>query len=236
MRRNLELAFKVIYLLLTFVSFNVLFARHWYIPYISYAVVGFGIVVGTVRLFRIKNYLNAGIFLLLSFVFSYILGAINTVYYGYMDNIKAVIWMLIQYFIIFAFDKTKDVKNERDILFKVYLLYTGIAAIVSMWMMVTKWTYYSRVEEIYWVQGGFIDNRLFGCYTDPNYGAIIAIVSIVLSLYFLIRDKDMKKIYKVLLIMNIVFEYLYICYSDSRTGLLGVAACSFSLVFVWLSN
>lgn len=232
MKKNLDLAFKIIYFLLTLISFNLFFARDWYISYISYAVIGFGIIVGVIRLLHIKDYLNAGVFLLLSFIFSYVLGAVTTFEYGYMDNIKAIIWMAVQYFLVFAFDKKEEKINERDVLFKFFLIYTGICALISIWMMITHWQRYDLIEGIYWVQGGFIDNRLFGCYVDPNYGAIFAIVSIVISVLYLTEWKEIKVIWKVLLIVNIVLEFLYLCYSDSRTGMVAVAASAFMLVFL----
>lgn len=233
MKKNLDLAFKVVYFLLTLISFNLFFAREWYISYISYAVIGFGIIVGVIRLLHIKDYLNVGIFLLLSFVLSYILGAITTVDYGYIDNIKAVIWMVVQYFLVFAFDKEKEYEIEKSVLFKVFLVYTGVCALISIWMMITHWQRYNLIEGIYWLQGGFIDNRLFGCYVDPNYGAIFAIVSIIISVSYLIDWKSIKVVWKVLLLINVIFEFLYLCYSDSRTGIVAVAASSFILVFLW---
>ena len=236
MKKNAELVFKIAYLLLVLLSFNVFFARHWYMTYVSYAVIAFGMVVGVLRLLHIKEYLNVSVFLLLSFTCSYILGAVNSFEYGYTDNIKAVVWMAIQYFLIFAFDENEDYSNERDTLFKVFLTYTGIAAVISLWMMIIDWKYYSFVDGIYWVFGGFIDNRLWGCYTDPNYGAILAIVSAIISLKYLLEDKQIKKPFKALLIVNIVFEFLYVCYSDSRTGLLAIVASVIVLVVVWLSK
>lgn len=232
MKKNLELAFKVIYFLLTLISFNFFFAREWYISYISYAVIGFGIIVGVIRLLKVKNYLNAGIFLLLSFIFSYILGATTTFEYGYIDNVKAVIWMCVQYFLVFAFDKEKDYSFERSVLFKVFLAYTGICASVSIWMMITHWCRYTIYDGIYWIIGGFADNRLFGCYVDPNYGAIFATISIAISLFYLTDWKKVKVFWKILLILNIILEFLYLCYSDSRTGMLAVAASAFTLIFL----
>jgi len=235
-KKNLDLAFKIIYFLLTLISFNLFFARDWYISYISYAVIGFGIIVGVIRLLHIKDYLNAGVFLLLSFIFSYVLGTVTTFEYGYMDNIKAIIWMAVQYFLVFGFDKKEEKTNERDVLFKLFLIYTGICASISIWMMITHWQRYDLIEGIYWVQGGFIDNRLFGCYVDPNYGAIFAIVSMVISALYLTDWKEIKVIWKVLLIINIVLEFLYLCYSDSRTGMVAVAASVFTLIFLWFLN
>ncbi len=236
MQKKFELGFKISYLLFVLISFNVLFARHWYISYLSYAIVALGIVVGVMRLLHIRDYLNAGVFLLLSFLCSYVLGAVNSFDYGYIDNVKAVVWMLIQYFLIFAFDKNADYSKERDIIFAVILVYTCVSAIISIAMMLMRWQYYSLVDGMYWVLGGFVDNRLWGVYTDPNYGAILSIVSIVISLFYLTAEGSKDKRIKVVLIVNIVLEYLYLCYADSRTGLLAVVAAIIIVCTLWISK
>ena len=236
MQRKLELGFKISYLLFVLISFNVLFARHWYITYLSYVIVALGIAVGIMRLLHIKDYLNAGVFLLLSFVCSYVLGAVNSFEYGYIDNVKAVVWMSIQYFLIFAFDKYTDYSKERDIVFGVVLTYTSVSAIISIAMMLLRWQYYSLIDGAYWVLGGFVDNRLWGVYTDPNYGAILSIVSIVISLFYLTGKGSLDKRIKVALIINIVLEYLYLCYADSRTGLLAVVAAVILACALWVSK
>lgn len=232
MVKRCELVFKVLYFLLTLLSFNVFFARKTFIPYFSCFIVFFGIIIGLFRLLHIKNYLNVGVFLLLSFIFSYVLGSINSSEFGYIDNIKSIVWMAIQYFLIFAFDKNDNASFEKNILFSVFLGYTFICSIVSLWMMTTRWQYYSLIEDIYWVQGGFIDNRLFGCYVDPNYGAIFSIISIIISLYYIREFCRARKWLKIAILINIVVEYLYLCYSDSRTGVVAISVVSFVYVFV----
>ena len=84
--------------------------------------------------------------------------------------------------------------------------------------------------------GGFVDNRLWGVYTDPNYGAILSIVSIVISLFYLTGKGSLDKRIKVALIINIVLEYLYLCYADSRTGLLAVVAAVILVCALWVSK
>ena len=149
MEKRAELTFKISYLLLTLISFNVFFARQWFVTYLSYAIVIVGLALGVMRLLHFRDYLNAGVFLLLFFTLSYVLGSINTYQYGIVDNIKAVIWMLVQYFLLFAFDKNRDYSNERDIIFKVLLLYVSCCSMISMILMAKKWQYETVVDDIY---------------------------------------------------------------------------------------
>ncbi len=236
MQKRLEIGFKILYLLFVLISFNVFFARHWYIPYLSYVIVALGIAVGVMRLLHVRDYLNAGVFLLFSFVCSYVLGAVNSFDYGYIDNVKAVVWMSIQYFLVFAFDKNKDYSQERKILSIVLLVYSCCCAIISLGMMVANWQLINPIEDFGIMYGGFVDNRLWGCYVDPNYGAIISIVSVVISLYYLTGKKDISKRIKAALTINIILEYLYLCYADSRTGLLAVVASVVVVFTIWVSK
>lgn len=231
MEKRAELTFKISYLLLTLISFNVFFARQWFVTYLSYAIVIVGLALGVMRLLHFRDYLNAGVFLLLFFTLSYVLGSINTYQYGIVDNIKAVIWMLVQYFLLFAFDKNRDYSNERDIIFKVLLLYVSCCSMISMILMAKKWQYETVVDDIYLIRGGFIHNRLFGCYTDPNYGAVLSVVAIIIAVFFIVTLKNSEKHGKtlrivlfVLLSVSIILNFLYICYSGSRTGMMSAAA------------
>ncbi len=217
MQKKLEIGFKISYLLLVLISFNVFFARHWYIQYLAYAIVAIGVVVGVMRMLHIKDYLNAGVFLLLSFVCSYVLGAVNTFDYGYIDNAKAIVWMAIQYFLIFAFDKKEDNSTERDILFKIIVVYTAVCSFIAIYMLATKWYYNSTVDGNYFVIGGLY-GRLYGCYIDPNYGAVLSVISIVISCFYLLQHFYVQIAFKFFLIINLFTELIYIHFSGSRTG------------------
>ena len=224
-----ELVFKLCYLCLAFISFNTFCARQWYLSYLSYGIVIFGLFIGLLRLTHIKDFITPSIFILVSFCFSYVLSSINTMQYGVIENVQALVWMAVQYFLVFAYDKTRDergLKKERSIILSVVLIYTFIAAIIGIVMMLTEYSYYEYVEG-YNIYGGFIFNRLFGIYMDCNYGAVLSIISIVISVYIY---KSVNKYIKALLVVNIVAEYLFICFSDSRTGMM--AAFATILVYI----
>lgn len=219
-------------LFLALISFNSFCARQWFLTYISYAVVAMGAVVLVWRVSHIRDYLNSKIWILLVFVASYIFGSINTLEYGFMENLQGVIWMCLQYFAVFAFDVKSDSavrEYEFSLITKFYLLYTGVMAAVSLYLMLIKYSSYEIVDNYYVVAAGFNFHRLWGCYNDPNYGAIFAIVSIYLSFYYLRTVTDLK--IKVLLYLNLFCEYLYICYSDSRTGQVALFFSSFALIY-----
>lgn len=230
----IELVFKLLYFAFALISFNSFCARQFYISYISYAIVVFGALVLINRLTHIKDYLNSKIWLLVAFIISYIFGAINTLRYGVVENVQAIAWMGIQYFAIFAYDKQKNLdlaKQEFKVVSVFFIAYTMLMAIIGLVLMILKYEYYTMVDDMYVIAAGFLFNRLWGCYIDPNYGAIFSLVSIILSMYFF---KTSKKAIKAILVINILVEYLYICYSDSRTGRLAILVAFTSLIYLLL--
>ena len=60
--------------------------------------------------------------------------------------------------------------------------------------------------------------RLFGIYTDPNYAGIFCVTLILLAIYFFKTDKN--KISKIMYVLTIIIQYLYIVFSGSRSALL----------------
>lgn len=234
LENQIELVFKLLYFAFTLISFNSFCARQFYISYISYVVVAFGALILINRLTHIKDYLNSKIWLLIAFIVSYILGAINTLRYGVMENIQAVAWMTIQFFAVFAYDVKKDkelANKEFKIITIFFIVYTMLMAIIGLVLMIVKYEYYTVIDGMYVIAAGFLFNRLWGCYIDPNYGAIFSLVSILLSMYYF---KGSNKKIKIALVVNILVEYLYICYSDSRTGRLAIILSVAALVYFLL--
>jgi len=232
---KVELLFKILYFILTLLSFNTFTARTMFISVLSYAVVFFSGVIFVSRITHIKDYINTLTILLCCFIFSYILASINTIQYGIIENIQAAVWMCIQFFIVFARDKNQpNIYSEKEfsILMSFFLIYSWLMSVIALVMMAIGWEYYAMIDGKYIIGGGFLWNRLYGAYIDPNYGAIFCLVSIFISLFFL--KKTLKKPIKILLIVNIVTEYLYICYSDSRTGRLAVLLSVFIYVVLTL--
>ena len=230
-QNEIELFFKVIYLMLAFISFNSFCARQWYISYISYAVAFVGAIVIILRLTHLKDYLNIRVGILIIFMVSYLISAVNTIKYGFTENLQGMIWMCLQYFAVFAFDITADkdfIKKEFSIITKIFIVYTGLMSFIGLILMALNVSYYKIVDEYYIIAGGYQFNRLWGCYNDCNYGAIFAIVSIVLSIYYI--TKKPKLIFTIFLWINNICQYFYIAYSDSRTGQIAVVATSFVLL------
>lgn len=229
-----ELAFKLMYFLLVLMSFNSIFAMQTYLTYISFFITIFGAVVVLNRITHMKDYINKYTIILFLFFVSYFISSVAMRKYGITDNVKAMVWMTIQYFILFSTDKNKDkleAKKEINIISMLFIIYTLICAIVSILMMIFDYGIYKIVNDV-GVMAGFVDNRLWGVYSDPNYGAVFAVISIFLSVYYLRILKN--PVFKVVLIINVITEFMYFCFSDSRTGKASFICSAFVFIFMRL--
>lgn len=226
--------FKCIYFLLVLLSFNSLCALRSGMSYFSYAVALLGGFVVLFRLLNFKKYISArGIVWLVLFCGSYLLSTLLTRQYGLMENIQALIWMVIQFFIVYTYNNSAPIeqdKKEIKILGWLFLGYTFLMAAAALVMLITDYNNYRPAGDTA-VISGFLWNRLWGLYTDPNYGAVFSIISMVLSVAFY---KASKKPVRVFFIVNIVFQILYITFSDSRTALVALMATVFAAAFLLL--
>lgn len=225
--------FKLLFLALTLLSFNGLTANRSVLTWIAYAVTAVGAAVLVIRVVCFKKYLHAkGLFLLIAFCGSYALSALLTRQYGLSENAKALVWMAFQYFILYTYDTTSDgtaEKKEFYIISHFFMAYTLLAVAAGTVMLFADYYSYTEVNGVVVILG-FLWNRLWGVYSDPNYGAVFSAITIIMSLYFY---KDAKKPLKALYIINIVLQICYIAFSDSRTGMVSLF-CAL-LVYVYLT-
>ena len=106
--------FKCIYFLLVLLSFNSLCALRSGMSYFSYAVALLGGFVVLFRLLNFKKYISArGIVWLVLFCGGYLLSTLLTRQYGLMENIQALIWMVIQFFIVYTYNNSAPVEQDK---------------------------------------------------------------------------------------------------------------------------
>ena len=229
--------FKLIYFLLVLLSFNSLFALTSGLAYFSYVTAILGAAVLLFRLLHFKQYMKTrGILWLVLFCGSYCLSALLTRAYGLTENIQAMVWIVIQFFIVYTYDNDRSIekdKREIRVIGWFFLAYTCLMALAAIVMLIVDYNNYREVGDTA-VISGFLWNRLWGLYTDPNYGAVLSIISMVLSVMFW---KGAKKGVQVFLGLNCVIEFLYITFSDSRTGMVAllvtVAAAAYLFGLRW---
>lgn len=224
-KRNLilqcEAAFKILYLVSVLLSFNGYFAGSEWISYFNYALVAFGGVLLLLRALHFKDYIKTPcFFLLIAFVASMCISSALNVRYGFIQNLQSVTWTTLQFGMLYATDKERDIKEYKKQLkamLAVLCIYVFLANIVSLGMFILNYGVFGQ----YSPNGniiGFVWGRLWGVYSDPNNGSVLAAASVIISLCAYAYYN--KKAIKVFLIFNIIFDYMYILASDSRTGML----------------
>lgn len=179
------------------------------------------------RLINWKHFIhNKFLWLALAFLVSYGISMVWNMRYGIATPVKTMAWMGMQYLLLFATDDRKklcDHKKQFHILSGVYIAYMFIAAAISISFLFTK---YSNIAElkteagVMYIKSGFVWGRLWGVFTDPNYGSVMATIALLLSLYFILNSKRIAV--KIIMGINIALQVIYVCFSDSRTGLVAI--------------
>lgn len=228
---NASLVFKILYLMLCFLNFNSLTANHTLLNYCSFTVTAVGACYFIYRLFHLNAYKKTkGILILCLFLLSYVISSLVTVKYGITSNLKAIIWLGMQFFLLYAYDNNKtvdEIKSEGIIIGWFIIGYTFVFSLLSVGCLALMYHDFEVVNGTTTITG-FLWNRLWGFYSDPNYGAIVSIISVLLSFFYIFKYK--KTGITILLIINIIAEMAYVAFSDSRT-----AQVSMLVTCVWVA-
>ena len=220
------LIFKIIYLILVLVSFSSILL---YIPYLKNVLVAASVLLGGIvllyRVIHIRRFLKMKyIWLLIAFIGSYGISMLLNLKYGFLEPLQAMVWMVFQYFILFLKDPEQpreQTEKEFRIISWVYLIYMLCASILSFLQLLFNHSIMDYTKNPAQLSG-LVWGRLWGAYTDPNYGSVLSIVAIFIGIYLV---KCYKNIFvKILCGANAVIQVLYIAFSDSRTGLVCIAA------------
>lgn len=232
---NIDFIFKIVYLLDTFISYCSYLAGNKIMPAVTLLL---GAVILLYRLFHIKKYISdkSMIFLILFYI-SYLISSVLFLNLGSKSlAVKTAMWMALQFFVLFPFDKDLDdetVRNQAVKMLKVLLVIITLAAILDL---ATGVIGYSRI--VIGLDGkkypfGMYNKRLFGIFYDPNYISVINAVGILISCYFIYRDKN-----KALPVIAFILNFLNLMFTGSRTGMLvtGGGLWVFAVFAIWRNN
>lgn len=180
--------------------------------------------------------------ILIVFVILTVISSVVGFKYGYIENIKALANLFIQFFLFFVVSVKKDsisLKKEACTIANAVGGFWAIPAVVSLFMYFADITYTATRhlwgESVEIVQGfvrehdGAVVMRLWGVFVDPNFASAISIAIVVLCLFVLFNSKN--KFIKIFNIFNIVAQVLYIVLSNSRMALL--ISCLAVFTGVW---
>ena len=218
--------FLYCYLTLTLLSFNPFV---YYLPVIRVLVALtalLGVAAFCYRLIHYKKYKDTPcLWGACAFLLSALVTLLLNVRYGLMESAQGFLWLLFQLLILFprdAFEKKETTLKQFYGIGGYFVAYNALMAFLGLLMVLFGYGEVHALSPTEVVPRGFVWGRLWGMYSDPNYGSAFVCVSFALSLYFFMRVRTRRM--RVLLAFCMLFLYLYVVFSDSRTGMVTLAA------------
>lgn len=199
------------------------------IMYYLLALVGGGLVA--VDFFTTKEWRKGKyIGILYIFIAVMCISSVLNIEYGYIDNVKTIIWTTIEIVLIYTLYKRYEKESFVKLMDKIWW---GISAfwffpvVYSLKQFALLERYRVRLEGTRRVRQGFYENRLFGIFNDPNFAAATS-VYVILACLYLYKKSDNKKL-KIFLIIDIIVQMMYVVLSGSRTAIV----CMIAVGCVW---
>lgn len=189
-------------------------------------------IMQTIKVFSQRNFKYYD-WLLILFLIALFLSIIVNHQFSPIGNIKVLAWQVIFLLMIYS-TILQDFKNQLffDIFRNLIIVFGFLMSIISLGMFAIRFSYLTGLENKQNpLRIGIVENRLFGSYNDPNYAAVMAVVIIILSLYYLINYQKLKLGLRIFYIANIIVQIMYISLSGSRNGLIVLALITFTFVF-----
>lgn len=165
--------------------------------------------------------------LLLAVIFSIGLSTLINYKYSFKKNVIFCIYWAIYFLVLFASEKNKSKAScKKDIKFisVIFVAYTTVATLASLvlyFMGVSIVRVAADTEFTYNI--GFVWGRLWGVFVNPNSGAILSAVSIIILIYTFAICKKARV--RVLTVLDCAVHLLYIVFSDSRSGAVALSVC-----------
>lgn len=139
--------------------------------------------------------------------------------YGWVDNLKTIIWFGIHFFVVYTI--SLRFKNSKNFIFKLFLfldIIFSVCLVISCYQFIFQMELYKPMHAGVVKNQGFIGGRLFGVFSDPNAAAMISLWFLIFNFYLLKSKKFTGKFNVVINYLFIILDVLYILLSGSRTA------------------
>ena len=176
---------------------------------------------------------------LILFLIVIFLSSILNYKYGILGNIRNLVWTAISFFVLYPTNIKKTYENvikDLKLLSNTLIAVWGVAVGYSLYMFLIQIGYYVYIFPDSFSRQGFIENRLFGIFEDPNYAAMTSIIVIMFSIWNLLKFCKNKKSLKILYILNIILQFSYVSLSGSRTAHLVLCGGVFIFSFFYFKK
>lgn len=233
----IEIIFKISYLLLTIATFITIIYTSALQSFLVKISLAMGMVLLLIRMLKIRKYAKMPcVILMVLFCLSFLFTTVMNRQYGVVENGKWLIWTGIQFFALYVCDverSTEKYRREFRILSHIMIISSSLAAVASIVHLVQVYSQFITTPEGEFFVTGYTWGRLWGVYTDPNYGAVFSVIAIVLSVLFLLQTKG---ILCIVYIVSIALNFIYFVYSDSRTGEIAFIVSMGVFLILWFSK
>ena len=200
------------------------------------AIAGLGAALLFISVFiQRAAFLSKPNFILSVFAAAALLSTAVNFRYEPVSNVKEICWMCIMFFII----QYVDTSRPKERLMYVLRLVTNV--FILIWFVGAVWSFcqfvvgygawvYTPYNDTPLHRVGFVEERLFGVFGDPNYAAIGSLFAIVFAV-FNMTGENVGRSLKAFYIVTVVFEYFYLVLSGSRAALISMAVAVFFIAF-----
>lgn len=222
---NTYVAAFVTYLLLTRIVLYVYVTGDLFNTIISSIFACIGLLLAAIKVLKDYRFFKSK-YMVLLFIFI-IISAISSVLnieYGYTSNLKMIIWMIIQFVVLFSVVNYSK-EDFKDAILKMattIIVVMFVCCLISLIQFLFNIHYTVDLPD-YPRHQGFYDGRLFGIFDDPNFASVASISSIAFS--FIISLSVKKNYHKYFHYFNILIQISYILLSNSRTGFVLLFIC-----------
>lgn len=230
--------YKYIWFVLTILELN-RFIGHYFLRPTVYVMGAGAVLLVLYDLLHNKTCLRSrdNIWLFLFIVF-YVCTCFLRIDYAFMKNIIVIMWLGISFFFLASYDreeKLESVKRNIQVFVHIMVIASMIAAILSVACVFLRfgggYAYRADMPDRITCFGVY-ENRLWGVFWDPNFGSLFSIIG-ALCTFLSMGYMPFKRMPKWVLIVNLVFQYLYQVFADSRTAQISFVILFVLLLFGW---
>ncbi|MGM0167265.1 hypothetical protein IGI39_002245 [Enterococcus sp. AZ135] len=195
-----------------------------------------GIIILIFDFFVLKNISIKENILLFAFIIALIISMIYNGPDGLLANAKLILWQILYLFAVFQIGKNLKMRSSVLFLEKLLTIVWGGFCVVSIMLFFIRFAYIAPLDKFYnGLRVGFVENRLYGMFADPNFAGIISVVVILISIHFIIDNKISYTI-KILYALSFFVQFIYIILSGSRTAFIALSISMFFLSFFTVFN
>ena len=192
-----------------------------------------GVLLGIYNLFVKKAYLKVRkIEYLVLFFLLNILTSLIVIKYGFSTNVKNSVVFFIYFFAIYPVFQSFTAKKSKvlfNVFFSVITVANTLGVLISIGQFFVLKGYHVLDYKGLLIRQGFVESRLFGILASPNY---LSIISLMVIIYLWTRVSIYNSFIKILAIVSIILNFVYIVLSGSRTTLICLLVVAFLYAFI----